>query len=88
MFDTSKVVAKGRIKSMDPSSMVGGQALTENWCEVVVSIPLHREEKLIRPYGLVQSIIDSVGISIAWPCHLVISHNLLYSFTFFMIWII
>ncbi|KAI5681155.1 hypothetical protein M9H77_02382 [Catharanthus roseus] len=49
LLDNSKIVAKGRIVSVDPTSHVRGQALREGWCEVEIFVALHHEERLICP---------------------------------------
>ncbi|KAL8512927.1 hypothetical protein ACS0TY_019186 [Phlomoides rotata] len=72
LFDQKKIVAKGRINSLNPCTEVGGQILGSNWCEVNVKVLLEPEEELIRPYENLQKIEDTLGEMIAWPCHLVI----------------
>ncbi|KAL8457566.1 hypothetical protein ACS0TY_035433 [Phlomoides rotata] len=74
LFDLKKIVAKGRIKSINPCIEVGGQILGSNWYEVNVKVILEPEEELIRPYENLQKIEDTLGEMIAWPCHLVM-HN-------------
>ncbi|XP_073285449.1 uncharacterized protein [Primulina huaijiensis] len=70
LFDSTKIVAKGVVRSMDPNTEVGGQTLGPNWCEIQVLVVLEREESLIRPYDLLQKVGDTLGGMIAWPCHL------------------
>ncbi|KAL8482859.1 hypothetical protein ACS0TY_025771 [Phlomoides rotata] len=72
LFHPKKIVAKGRINSLNPCIEVGGQILGSNWCEVNVKVILEPEEELIRPYENLQKIEDILGEMIAWPCHLVI----------------
>ena len=56
---------------MDPNRIVEQTILGEGWCEVVVIEPIHLQEKLIRPYSLIQTIQDADGTPIAWPSTLV-----------------
>ncbi|XP_073037274.1 uncharacterized protein [Primulina eburnea] len=70
LFDSTKIVAKGVVRSMDPNTEVGRQTLGPNWCEIQVLVVLEREESLIRPYDLLQKVGDTLGGMIAWPCHL------------------
>ncbi|XP_071940100.1 uncharacterized protein [Coffea arabica] len=69
--EPTKVVAVGRLQSLDPSTIVGGQPLGSNWCEVLVQVVIERDEHLIRPYVPLQTIADSFGAPIAWPTKLV-----------------
>ncbi|XP_075481960.1 uncharacterized protein LOC142522439 isoform X3 [Primulina tabacum] len=71
LFDSTKIVAKGVVRSMDPNTEVGRQTLGPNWCEIQVLVVLEREESLIRPYDLLQTVGDTLGGMIAWPYHLV-----------------
>ena len=64
-------MAIGRLQSLDPSTIVGGQPLGSNWCEVLVQVVVERDEHLIRPYVPLQTIADSIGAPIAWPTKLV-----------------
>ncbi|XP_073057686.1 uncharacterized protein [Primulina eburnea] len=42
LFDSTKIVAKGVVRSMDPNTEVGRQALGQNWCEIQVLVVLER----------------------------------------------
>ncbi|GKB44701.1 eukaryotic translation initiation factor 5B-like protein [Tanacetum coccineum] len=68
IFNSTEIVAKGRIKSLDPNEIVGGEELGPNWCEVNVQVPIKRDEHLVRRYGLFVTIYDAIGATIAWPC--------------------
>ncbi|XP_042441187.1 uncharacterized protein LOC122026514 [Zingiber officinale] len=70
LFDSTKIVAKGVLHSMDPNTTVGRQTLGPNWCEVQVQVFLKPEESLIRPYDFLQRFEDTLGGMIAWPYHL------------------
>ncbi|XP_073309076.1 uncharacterized protein [Primulina huaijiensis] len=70
LFDSTKIVAKGVVRSMDPNTEVGRQTMGPYWCEIQVLVVLEREESLIRPYDLLQKLEDTLGGMIAWPCHL------------------
>ncbi|XP_071926243.1 uncharacterized protein [Coffea arabica] len=71
LFDPTKIVAKGYLRSLNPLDEVGGQALGPNWCEIQIQVAMTPREQLIRPYGLQQTIQDALGAPVAWPCHLV-----------------
>nr|XP_027124175.1 uncharacterized protein LOC113740858 [Coffea arabica] len=71
LFDPTKIVAKGYLRSLNPLDEVGGQALGPNWCEIQIQVAMSPREQLIRPYDLQQTIQDALGAPVAWPCHLV-----------------
>ncbi|XP_027096129.1 uncharacterized protein [Coffea arabica] len=71
LFDPTKFVAKGYLRSLNPLDEVGGQALGPNWCEIQIQVAMSPREQLIRPYDLQQTIQDALGAPVAWPCHLV-----------------
>ncbi|XP_071907756.1 uncharacterized protein [Coffea arabica] len=75
LFDPTKCLAIGRLQGIDPSKVVGGQPLGPCWCEILVQIVMERNEQLIRPYGLLQTIEDALGAPIAWPLKLVKIHE-------------
>ncbi|KAH6798267.1 hypothetical protein C2S52_022821 [Perilla frutescens var. hirtella] len=71
LFNPTKIVAKGYVRNTDPSTVVGGQMLGLNWCEVNVQVIVDPEERLIRPYNNLQMLSETKGAMIAWPCNLV-----------------
>lgn len=72
IFDQGTIVAQGCLQSINPNTEVGMQILGENWCQVYVKSVLIFEEPLVRPYGYLQTVGDSLGEMIAWPCNFVI----------------
>ena len=60
-------VAKGTIISTRPYTMVGGQALGREFCEVIVTCVLKRDAILPRPYDGMNTMADAKMMSIAWP---------------------
>ncbi|GJW12623.1 putative reverse transcriptase domain-containing protein [Tanacetum coccineum] len=48
IFNSTKIVAKGRIQSLDPNEIVRGEELGPNWCEVSVQVFIKRDEHLVR----------------------------------------
>nr|XP_027071835.1 uncharacterized protein LOC113696652 [Coffea arabica] len=75
LFDPTKCLAIGRLQGIDPSKVVGEQPLGPCLCEILVQIVVERNEQLIRPYGLLQTIEDALGTPIAWPLKLVKIHE-------------
>ncbi|KAH6787388.1 hypothetical protein C2S52_006940 [Perilla frutescens var. hirtella] len=71
LFNLTKIIAKGCIRNTNPSTIVGGQMLGLNWCEVNVQVIVDPEERLIRPYNNLQMLSQTKGTMIAWPCNLV-----------------
>ncbi|XP_027158334.1 uncharacterized protein LOC113759954 [Coffea eugenioides] len=50
LFDPTKIVAKGYLRSLNPLDEVGGQALGPNWCEIQIQVAMRPREQLIRPW--------------------------------------
>ncbi|CAI9102846.1 OLC1v1001195C1 [Oldenlandia corymbosa var. corymbosa] len=48
--DSSKIVAKGVLRSLDPNGVVGGQRLGKSCCEVFVEMVMEWDEEMVRPY--------------------------------------
>ncbi|KAH6799468.1 hypothetical protein C2S51_035952 [Perilla frutescens var. frutescens] len=71
LFNPMKIVAKGYVHNTNPSTVVGGQMLGLNWCEVNVQVIVDPEERLIRLYNNLQMLSETKGAMIAWPCNLV-----------------
>jgi hypothetical protein len=74
----SDPVAKGTIISTNPNSVLGGEALGNQYCEVVVNVVLKRDTILPRPYGDVKTMADAHKMSIAWPYKRVIYLSFLF----------
>ncbi|KAH6822402.1 hypothetical protein C2S53_007729 [Perilla frutescens var. hirtella] len=72
LFDSSRIVAKGCIRNIDPNHDVGGKRLGVNCCEVLIYVPIEWDEDLIRPYSNLSTIGEAIGTCIAWPHHLVV----------------
>ncbi|XP_052206799.1 uncharacterized protein LOC127811129 [Diospyros lotus] len=69
--DPTQIVAKGIVRSIDPSTEVGGSRLRPNWCEVHIQVAVEWDEELIRRYGMFETIGDALGAHVAWPLFLV-----------------
>ncbi|XP_024966030.1 uncharacterized protein LOC112506246 [Cynara cardunculus var. scolymus] len=68
IINSMEIMARGRVKSLDPDELAGGEEIGPNWCEVHVLVAIRRREHLVRPYGLFITIEDAIGATIAWPC--------------------
>ena len=60
-------VAKGTIVSIRPNTIVGGQALGREFCEVIITSVLKRDAILPRPYDDINTMANAKLMSIAWP---------------------
>lgn len=58
-------MAKGTIPSTNPSTMLGGQCLGRQFCEVVVNVVMKRDAILPRPYDGMETIADAHMMLIA-----------------------
>ncbi|PIN11107.1 hypothetical protein CDL12_16297 [Handroanthus impetiginosus] len=72
VIDPSKIVAKGYLRSMDPTTIDGGEELGKNWCSVHIIVGMERDERLIRSSFMLQTIGEANGTIVAWPCNLVV----------------
>ncbi|XP_071694923.1 uncharacterized protein [Rutidosis leptorrhynchoides] len=64
------IVAKGRLHSLDPLTVVGGIEIGPRWGEVHVQVAIKSDEIVIRPFELVTIMIEATGVAIAWPTSL------------------
>ncbi|XP_071686640.1 uncharacterized protein [Rutidosis leptorrhynchoides] len=69
--DPTLVVAKGWLCSLDPLTVVGGIEIGTDLGEVNIQVAIKRDEQLIRPFDLVNKIVEATGVVIAWPCSLI-----------------
>ena len=60
-------VAKGTIVSTNPTTLVGGQPLGKQYCEVIVSLVLKRDAILPCPHAEMNNMGDALMMAIAWP---------------------
>lgn len=60
-------VARATVISTNPNTLVGGQVLGNEYCEVVVNAVMKRDAMLPRPYDEIQTMASALKMSIAWP---------------------
>jgi hypothetical protein len=66
-------VAKGTVISTNPNTIVGGQPLGNEYCEVVVDVVMKKDAMLPRTYGEMQTMASALNMNIAWPFNKVIN---------------
>jgi len=71
VIERNEIVAKRYLKSMDPNTEIGGQAIGRNNYEVHINVAVKGDEDLVRPYMYFNTIMDAQGVSVAWPKSLV-----------------
>ncbi|XP_071685822.1 uncharacterized protein [Rutidosis leptorrhynchoides] len=64
------IIAKGRLRGLDPLTVVGGIEIGLGWGEVHVQVAIKSDEAVIRPFELVITMIEATGVTIAWPTSL------------------
>ncbi|XP_071712569.1 uncharacterized protein [Rutidosis leptorrhynchoides] len=64
---TYEKVAKAWLRSMDPTTEVGGIEIGEDWCSVEVQAIIKRGSLLVRPFDLFMRVGDAGGACVAWP---------------------
>ncbi|KAL6598812.1 hypothetical protein ACP70R_046072 [Stipagrostis hirtigluma subsp. patula] len=60
-------VAKATVLSTNPATLVGGQPLGTQYCEVVVNRALKKDVLLPRPYDDMETMDDAIMMPIVWP---------------------
>ena len=60
-------MARGTVVSTNPKTLVGGQPLGNEYCEVVVNVVMKRDAMVPRAYGKIQSMATALNMNIAWP---------------------
>ncbi|OAY64684.1 hypothetical protein ACMD2_19434 [Ananas comosus] len=68
-------VARGILFSRDPSTIVGGERLGQQYWEVYVEVAIMPNESLIRNFQNLKTIGDAARKSIAWPSFLLLPNN-------------
>ncbi|XP_020082458.1 uncharacterized protein LOC109706068 [Ananas comosus] len=64
-------VARGLLFSKDPSTIVGGERLGQQYWEIYIEVVMIPTENLIRSYNGMTKIRDAARKCIAWPSSLV-----------------
>jgi hypothetical protein len=64
--------ARGTVISTNPNTMVGGQPLGNEYCEVVVNVVMKRDAMLPRTYGGMKTMASALKMASAWPYNKVI----------------
>ena len=67
MLRSDLAVARGTVTSTNPNTMVGGEPLGNEYCEVVVNVVMKRDALLPRAYGDVQTMASALKMTITWP---------------------
>jgi hypothetical protein len=67
MLRSDLPVAKGTIISTKPETVVGGEPLGRQYCQVIVTCVLKRDAILPRPYGNMETMANTKMRSLAWP---------------------
>ncbi|PIN09752.1 hypothetical protein CDL12_17663 [Handroanthus impetiginosus] len=62
MIDRNEIVAKVYLKSVDPSTEVGGQVLGRNYYKVHINVVVKADKDLVRPYLHFNTIMDAQGV--------------------------
>ena len=67
LFRSDQPVAKGTIIATQPSTLVGGEPLGTQFCQVIVTCVLKKDAVLPRPHDNIERMVDAKMMSIAWP---------------------
>ncbi|CAN6329991.1 unnamed protein product [Urochloa humidicola] len=64
---SNQPVAKGTVISTNPNTIVGGQPLGKQYCELVVNVVMKKDAILPRPQDGMESMAAAHLMEIAWP---------------------
>ncbi|KAG8364814.1 hypothetical protein BUALT_Bualt18G0037800 [Buddleja alternifolia] len=70
MGNINEIVASGYVNELN-SVRVKGEELGPGWCEIIIQVPMKKDERLFKPYDRIRTIEDAVGAPVAWPLSLV-----------------
>ncbi|KAG8374944.1 hypothetical protein BUALT_Bualt10G0048200 [Buddleja alternifolia] len=70
MGNINEIGASGYVNEMN-SVRVKGEELGPGWCEIIIQVPIKKDECLFKPYDRIRKIEDAVGAPVAWPLSLV-----------------
>lgn len=68
ILNSTEKVARGWLRSLEPTEIIGGIEIGRDWCAVDVQVVMKKGESLIRPYDLFGIIDEALGAPVAWPC--------------------
>ncbi|KAG8372437.1 hypothetical protein BUALT_Bualt12G0066100 [Buddleja alternifolia] len=66
----NETVASGYVSEME-HARVNGEESGSDCCEIIIQSQMKKDACLLRPYGNIQTIEDSLGAPVAWPLSLV-----------------
>ena len=66
-------MAWGTVISTNPNTIVGGQPLGNEYCEVVFNVVMKRDAMLPQTYGEMMTMGSALSMNIAWPFNKVIN---------------
>ncbi|KAK1275689.1 hypothetical protein QJS04_geneDACA016792 [Acorus gramineus] len=61
------IVAQGTIITKNPHTRIRDTELGHGYWEVIIRVPIARQELLPRPFGRFRTVGDAVGGTVAWP---------------------
>ncbi|KAG8382392.1 hypothetical protein BUALT_Bualt05G0072600 [Buddleja alternifolia] len=65
----NEIVASGYVSEMEYVK-VNGEELGSDWCEIVIQSQVKKDVRLLKPYGNIKTIEDTLGALVAWPLSL------------------
>ncbi|XP_071692640.1 uncharacterized protein [Rutidosis leptorrhynchoides] len=67
ILNPSEKVGRGWLRIMDPTEVIGGVDIGDDWCAVHLQHVLKKGVDVVRPFDPVKKVEDATGVTIAWP---------------------
>ncbi|XP_071704961.1 uncharacterized protein [Rutidosis leptorrhynchoides] len=67
ILNPSEKVGRGWLRTLDPTEVIGGVEIEDDWCGVHLQHVLKKGADVVRPFDLIKKVEDATGVTIAWP---------------------
>ncbi|XP_071727841.1 uncharacterized protein [Rutidosis leptorrhynchoides] len=67
ILNPSEKVGRGWLRTLDPTEVIGGVEIGDDWCGVHLQHVLKKGADVVRPFDLIKKVEDATGVTIAWP---------------------
>ncbi|XP_071713068.1 uncharacterized protein [Rutidosis leptorrhynchoides] len=67
ILNPSEKVGRGWLRTLDPTEVIGGVEIGDDWCGVHLQHVLKKGADVVRPFDLIKKVEEATGVTIAWP---------------------
>ncbi|XP_071697058.1 uncharacterized protein [Rutidosis leptorrhynchoides] len=65
ILNPSEKVGRGWLRTLDPTEVIGGVEIEDDWCAVHLQHVLKKGADMVRPFDLIKKVEDATGVTIA-----------------------